>query len=97
MSLSSNIAPILSYATLFCLTIIFTAFALTMQDKIWAVTMKFIAGLFWIVMAIGQFIFFGVSGALLVLSLPYAMFGLIFWVMIYHDFLSEKKARAWEF
>ena len=58
-----NLAPILEYATLLMLSIIFTAFALSLKDSFWGTVMKVTAGLFWFVMAIGQFIFFGVDGA----------------------------------
>jgi len=76
---------------------IFTSFALTIKDKLWTVALKFIAGLFWIIMAVAQFYFMGSSGFLLILSLPYAIFGLIFWIAIYNDFLGDKKDRIWKF
>jgi hypothetical protein len=85
------------YATLFALTVVFTAFALVIRDKLWRVALKFIAGLFWIIMAITQFFFVGSSSMFLILSLPYAIFGLIFWIAILNDFLGDKKNRIWNF
>lgn len=93
MVLSETIA----YGTLFGLTIVFTAFALGISGKLWRVALKFIAGLFWIIMAVSQFFFFGSGGFLMVLSLPYAIFGMIFWIAIFNDFLAEKKERIWKF
>lgn len=87
----------ISYITLFALTVVFTGFALAVQDNLWKVALKFIAGLFWVIMAIAQFFFFGSSGFLMVLSLPYVIFGMVFWIAIFHDFLSEKKERIWKF
>jgi hypothetical protein len=66
----------ISYITLFALTVVFTAFALVIQDNLWKVALKFIAGLFWVVMAVGQFFFFGSGSFLMILSLPFAIFGL---------------------
>ena len=97
MSLSANIAPLLEYSTLFMLAIIFTAFAISLKDAFWGTALKLAAGLFWFVLAIGQFLFFGVDGAFLILSLPYAIFGLLFFVAIVRDSLSEKKHRQWDF
>ena len=87
----------ISYITLFALTVVFTAFALTIQDTLWKVALKFIAGLFWIIMAIGQFFFFGSGGFLMILSMPFAVFGMIFWIAIFNDFLGDKKDRIWKF
>lgn len=87
----------ISYITLFALTIVFTAFALAIQDNLWRVALKFIAGLFWMILAIAQFVFFGSSGVFMVMSLPYAIFGMVFWFAIIHDFVSEKKERIWKF
>jgi hypothetical protein len=86
-----------TYATLLSLTVIFTAFALVIQDKLWRVALKFIAGLFWIIMAISQFFFVGGSSMFMILSLPYAVFGMIFWFAIFNDFLGDKKDRVWDF
>ena len=97
MSLSVNVAPLLEYATLLMLAIIFTAFAISVKDSFWSTAFKLAAGLFWFVMAVGQFIFFGVDGTFLVLSLPYVVFGLLFFVAIVRDSLSEKKHRQWDF
>ena len=86
-----------TYFTLLCLTVVFTAFALVIKEELWRVALKFIAGLFWVVMAISQFVFVGASGTFLILSLPYAVFGMIFWFAILHDFLGDKKDRIWKF
>jgi hypothetical protein len=82
----------ISYITLFALTVVFTAFALVIQDNLWKVALKFIAGLFWVVMAVGQFFFFGSGSFLMILSLP-----MIFWIAIFNDFLGDKKDRIWKF
>jgi len=87
----------ISYVTVFGLTVVFTAFALAIHDNLWRVALKFISGLFWMILAITQFYFFGSSGFLMILSLPYAIFGMIFWFAIIHDFVSEKKERIWKF
>jgi hypothetical protein len=87
----------ISYIVLFALTVVFTAFALVMPDKIWRSILKFIAGMFWLVMAVSQFFYFGTDGFLMILSVPYAIFGLIFWAMILNDFLGDKKDRIWNF
>lgn len=97
MSLSSNLAPILEYATLLTLSIIFTAFALSVKDAFWSAALKLTAALFWFVMAIGQFIFFGPASSLMVLSFPYGIFGLLFFISILRDSLSEKKHKMWDF
>lgn len=87
----------ISYLSLLGLTIVFTSFALVIQDKLWRVMLKMIAGLFWMVMAVANFNFFGSGGFLMIMSLPYVVFGLVFWYMILHDFLAEKKERIWQF
>ena len=93
MVLSETIA----YVTLLGLTIVFTSFALVLQDKMWKVVLKLVAGMFWMVMAISQFYFFGSGGFLMVLALPYAIFGLILMVAILNDYLGDKKDRIWNF
>jgi hypothetical protein len=35
--------------------------------------------------------------ALVILSLPFAVFGMIFWIAIFNDFLGDKKDRIWKF
>lgn len=97
MSLSAAISPILQYGTLLVFAVIFTFAAMTIKDSFWATATKLAAGLFWFVLAIAQFIFFGVDGAFMILSLPYAIFGLLFFVAIVRDSLSEKKHRQWDF
>jgi hypothetical protein len=87
----------ISYITLFSLTIVFSAFALVITDKLWRVALKFIAGMFWMILAVAQFFYMGSEGFLMILSLPYAIFGMLFWFAILHDFLSEKKERIWQF
>ena len=93
MVLSETIA----YVTLLGLTIVFTAFALVICDKLWTVVLKLTAGIFWLVMAISQFYFFGGSAFLMILALPYAIFGLILFFAILNDYLGDKKDRIWNF
>ena len=97
MSLSVSIAPVLEYATLLMLAAIFTAFAISVKDSFWSTSLKLAAGLFWFVLAIGQFIFFGGAGEFVVLALPYGILGFLFFVAIIRDSLSAKKHRQWEF
>jgi hypothetical protein len=87
----------ISFITIFSLTIVFSVFAIVIKDEIWRVALKMMAALFWMVMAVLQFTYFGVNSALNILSLPYAIFGLLFVFAILHDFLSEKKDRIWKF
>jgi hypothetical protein len=87
----------LNYVTLLAMTIIFTAFALAIPDKIWSLLLKVIAGLFWFVMAVSSFFFFGSESFLMIMSLPYAIIGLIFWILIIHDSLKTKHDRPFMF
>ena len=87
----------ISYITLFAMTIVFTAFALAIQESVWRILLKLIAGLFWMVMAVSSFFFFGSEGFLMVLSLPYAIIGLLFWVLIIHDTLQTKHDKPFIF
>jgi hypothetical protein len=87
----------ISYITLFAMTIVFTAFALAIQEKVWAILLKVVAGLFWFVMAISSFWFFGSESFLMIMSLPYAIIGLIFWILIIHDSLKTKHDRPFLF
>lgn len=87
----------ISYVTLLCLTLCFTAFALVIQDALWRIMLKITAALFWWVMAVAQFIFFGSEGVLMILSLPYAIIGLIFVFAIFRDYLSAKHDSIWGF
>ena len=87
----------ISYVTLLGLTIFFTSFALMFQDKMWKVVLKLVAGIFWMVMAISQFYFFGGSAFLMILALPYAIFGMILFFAIFNDYLGDKKDRIWNF
>ena len=93
MVLSETIA----YVSLLALTILFTAFALVICDKLWTIILKLTAGIFWMVMAISQFYFFGSDGFLMILSLPYAIFGMIMFFAILNDYLGDKKDRIWNF
>lgn len=93
MVLSETIA----YVTIFALTVVFSVFAIVIKDELWRVALKIIAAMFWFVMAVGQFMFFGVEGSLYILGLPYAIFGLLFIFALVHDFLTEKKDRVWKF
>ena len=87
----------INYITLFSLTIVFTSFALTIQDSMWRVLLKFIAGMFWMIFGVALFFFMGSAGFLMILSLPFVIIGMIFWFMLIHDFLAEKKERIWKF
>jgi hypothetical protein len=87
----------ISYITLFALTIVFTAFALVIQEKVWAILLKVVAGLFWFVMAASSFFFFGSESFLLIMSLPYAIIGLIFYILIIHDTLKTKHDKPFLF
>ena len=87
----------ISYITLFALTIVFTAFALAIQETVWRILLKMIAGLFWMVMAISSIFFFGSSSFLMVMSLPYAMIGMIFWILIVYDVLKTKHDQPFIF
>jgi uncharacterized membrane protein len=87
----------ISYITLFALTIVFTAFALAIQENVWRILLKMIAGLFWMVMAISSIFFFGSSSFLMVMSLPYAMIGMIFWILIIYDVLKTKHDQPFIF
>lgn len=93
MVLSETVA----YFSLFSLTIIFSVFAFVMKDDFWRVVLKAVAGMFWIFMAVTNIYYMGSDGMLMVISLPYAIFGLLFIVAIYKDFLNEKKDRVWKF
>lgn len=97
MSLSSSIAPVLEFGTLLVLTIIFTFAAFTLKEGFWSTAVKVAAGMFWFVLAIGQFIFFGADNAFMILCLPFSVFGLLFFVSIIRDSISEKKRRMWDF
>ena len=87
----------ISYVTLLALTIIFTAFALTIQETIWRFLLKMVAGLFWFVMAVSTFFFFGSDGFLMVMSIPYAILGLMFYILIIHDSLKAKRDKPFIF
>ena len=87
----------IAYMTIFALTIIFSCFAFVMKDSFWRVMLKVMAALFWFIMAVCGFTFFGSSGTMFVLSLPYAVFGMLFIFAILKDFLDEKKERIWKF
>ncbi len=87
----------ISYVTLLGMTIVFTSFALVIKEEFWRVTLKIVASVFWFVMAVAQFIFFGSESAMMVMSLPYAIIGMIMVWAILHDFLGDKKERIWKF
>ena len=87
----------IAYVTILALTIILTAFALTLkEDNYWRVMLKLAAALFWWVMAIVSFTFFN-SDIMLVLSLPYAIFGFLFIAALIKDVLDEKHERIFGF
>jgi hypothetical protein len=87
----------ISYITLFAMTIVFTAFALAIQENVWRILLKMVAGLFWMVMAVSSFFFFGSESFLMIMSLPYAIIGLIFWVLIIYDSLKTKRDKPFIF
>ena len=87
----------ISFVLVLSLTIVFTAFAFTIQDKMWNVLLKFIAGMWWMILGVSLFYFMGSGGFLVILSLPFAIIGMIFWFMLIHDFLDEKRKRPFEF
>jgi hypothetical protein len=87
----------ISYITLFAMTIVFTAFALAIQENIWRILLTMVAGLFWMVMAVASFFFFGSESFLMIMSLPYAIIGLIFWILIIYDSLKTKRDKKFIF
>ena len=97
MRIRMVLSETIGYVTILALTIIFSAFALVIQDKLWRVALKFIAGFFWIVLSISLFFFMGSDGFLMIMSLPFAIFGMIFWFAILYDFLNTRKKRIWKF
>ena len=93
MVLSETVA----YITIFSLTVVFTAFALVIQEGIWRIALKFIAGLFWLILAVEQFFFMGAGSPLIIMGLAYAVFGMVFFFAIINDSLSAKKKGIWDF
>lgn len=59
--------------------------------------LKLIAALFWFVLSIANVYFMGANGFLFILSLPYAIFGMLFIFAIIKDFLQVKKDMTWKF
>ena len=87
----------IAYVTILALTIILTAFALVMkEDNFWRTMLKLLAAIFWWVMAITTFTFFS-SDMMLVLSLPFAIFGFLFIIALVKDVLDEKHERIFGF
>lgn len=87
----------MSYITILAFTIIFTAFAFTIKEVIWSYILKMIAGLFWMVLSISNFYFFGADGFLMIMSIPYVIIGLLFFILIIHDTLKTKHDKPFIF
>jgi hypothetical protein len=85
------------YITLLGLTIVFTSFAFVIPDSLWRNLLKFVAGLFWMVMAVANFYFMGPNSFLAVMSLPYAVFGMLFIFMMFREWLNEKHQKPFLF
>ena len=58
--------------------------------------LKFIAGLFWMILSV-TLVVLGGTGTMMALSIGFVVIGLLFWVMIYRDFLGDKKERIFGF
>jgi len=91
------VSETIGYVTIFALTIVFTAFSFVIQDNIWRILLKAIAGLFWMIFGIVLFVSVGTSGFLSVMSLPFVIIGLIFWIILIYDFFAEKKEKPFRF
>jgi uncharacterized membrane protein len=88
----------IQYVTILAVTIIFTAFALGIQDKIYKTFLKVLAGLCWFVMALIQFYFMGTEALLaLPLMFMYLGIGMVFSFSMLADYLTTKKERMWKF
>lgn len=88
----------IQYASLLGVTIVFSAFALTIDKEGLKLVLKLTATICWFVMALTQFFFFGGSN---VLAAPMVMlflaFGIIFAFSTVTDWNTEKKDRIWKF
>ena len=91
------VSETVGYVTLLGLTIVFTSFAFVIPDKLWRNLLKFVAGLFWMVMALANFFYMGSEGFLIVMSFPYAIFGMLFIFMMFREWLDEKKSKPFLF
>lgn len=85
------------YISVFALTIVFTAFALVLQENFWRIMMRIIAGMFWMVLGVSVFIFMGPASEFVILSLPFVIFGLLFIISIIYDSLKTKHDRPFIF
>jgi hypothetical protein len=85
------------YVSVFALTIVFTAFALVLQETFWRFMMRIIAGTFWMVLGVSMFIFLGPGSSFVILSLPFVIFGLLFVISIVYDTLKTKHDRPFIF
>ncbi len=90
------ISETIQYVTILAITIVFSAFSLTIESH--KFILKIIAGLCWFIMALTQFMFMGGSA---VLAVPFAVLylglGFVFTASIVSDFMTEKKSRIWSF
>lgn len=86
-----------SYISLLVITLAFTVFAFAIKEGIWRALLKYTAGLFWMIFGVCVYAFMGSEGILTVLSVLFVVIGMLFWFMMIHDFLDEKRARPFRF
>jgi len=87
------ISETISYIIIFGLTVIFTVFALTMQEYAYKLLLKLIAATCWFIMAVIQFILGGTTSALTIpISSLFTIFGFIFCFSTIDDWQGEKKS-----
>ena len=87
----------IQYITVFAVTIVFSAFALAITNRL-AVVLKVIAGLSWFTLSLTQFFYFGGSQVIAApLSLMFMGIGLFFCFSIVTDFRTAKEKRIWRF
>ena len=86
-----------TFVMIFGITIIFTAFALVIQENFWKIMLKAMAGMFWMILGVSLYIFMGADATMIVLALPFVIFGMIFIVSIIRDSLKVKHDKPFIF
>lgn len=87
----------MAYVTVIMVTVIFTVFALTIQDAFWKISLKMLSMICWFIMGLTMFYFFGFTFLTDIFALLFVIVGFFFPVSVIKDMLDVKKERAWSF
>lgn len=88
----------IQYITILGITLIFSAFSMTIEREGLRMALKIVAVLSWFVMSLSTFFFFGTTATLAIpLTVMFLGIGLVFAFTTITEWTAEKKDKIWSF